>query len=230
MENFQEHYQKDQTQLFQPKNSRNCQQELQPIKLMNWVKKCKLLAIKAIQYNSWPFIELDDFWKALYLSFNAILNCQIDTNLLEEIPSKPTIRQKLFSEEKFISSVAKYNNLSTPGLDKLSWRHLKRIIKEAVYLRKFINIADICINLGHWSLNFKVPTYTVIPKSTKELYDFSKAFKPIVCQDCQRWTSFISIFSLYLIFLLFYFLFSIFRTTWVRVDQSRCHISHKLMA
>ena len=28
----------------------------------------------------------------------------------------------------------------------------------------------------------------------------------------------------------FYFYFSIFRTAWVRVDWSRCHISHKLMA
>jgi len=32
------------------------------------------------------------------------------------------------------------------------------------------------------------------------------------------------------IFHFFYFLFSIFRTTWVRGYQSRCHISHKLMA
>ena len=39
------------------------------------------------------------------------------------------------------------------------------------------------------------------------------------------------LFSLfYLIFLFFYFLFSIFRTTQVRGYQSRCHISHKLMA
>jgi len=31
-------------------------------------------------------------------------------------------------------------------------------------------------------------------------------------------------------FFFFYFLFSIFRTTWVKVYQSRCHISHNLMA
>jgi len=29
-------------------------------KLMNWVKKCKLLAIEAIQYNSQPYIKLDN--------------------------------------------------------------------------------------------------------------------------------------------------------------------------
>jgi len=29
-------------------------------KLMNWVKKCKLLSIEAIQYNSHPCLELRD--------------------------------------------------------------------------------------------------------------------------------------------------------------------------
>ena len=37
-------------------------------------------------------------------------------------------------------------------------------------------------------------------------------------------------FSLYFIFLFIFLFFSIFRTTWVRVYQSHCHISHKLMA
>ena len=51
-----------------------------------------------------------------------------------------------------------------------------------------------------------------------------------ICQDCWRWTSFL--FSSFILFILFYFififiLFSIFRTTWVRVYQSSCHISHK---
>ena len=42
---------------------------------------------------------------------------------------------------------------------------------------------------------------------------------------------FIFYFSLFTLFFFFFFLFfSIFRTTWVRVYQSRCHISHKLMA
>ena len=34
-------------------------------------------------------------------------------------------------------------------------------------------------------------------------------------------------FSFILFLFLFYFLFSIFRTTWIRVYQSCCHISHK---
>jgi len=40
---------------------------------------------------------------------------------------------------------------------------------------------------------------------------------------------FIFSFHFYFTFLFFFFSFSIFRTTRVRVYQSRCHISHKLM-
>ena len=36
------------------------------------------------------------------------------------------------------------------------------------------------------------------------------------------------LFHFILLFFFFFFLSSIFRTTWVRVDQSRCHISHKV--
>jgi len=34
--------------------------------LMNWVKKYKLLAIEAIQYNRQPYIDIEDLWYALY--------------------------------------------------------------------------------------------------------------------------------------------------------------------
>jgi len=101
-------------------------------------------------------------------------------SLLEEIPSKPNTIWKLFSKEEFISSIKKCNNSLTPKPDKLLWRHLKRIVKEAVCLRKFINIADTYIDLGHWPLYFKVSTSIIISKPNKELYNSPKTFKLIV--------------------------------------------------
>ena len=58
---------------------------------MNWVKKHKLPAIKALQYNSQLCIEINDLWQALYQTFNLAQNCQINPNLLDEILSKPTM-------------------------------------------------------------------------------------------------------------------------------------------
>ena len=100
-------------------------------------------------------------------------NHQINIDLLEEIPSKLIIRWKPFSEEEFTSFIVKYNNSLTSGPNKLSWRHLKIIVKDVTCLRNLINIADTCIKLGHWLSHFKTLSSIIIPKP-------NKAFKLIV--------------------------------------------------
>ena len=83
-------------------------------------------------------------------------------------------------KEEFFSAIEKCNNSSTPRLDKLFWRYLKKIIRDIVYLNKLIDIANECINLGYWPLHFKISTTIIIPKPNKEFYNFSKAYQPIV--------------------------------------------------
>ena len=56
---------------------------------MNWVQKQKLLATEAIQYNGRLCIKLDDLWQALHQSFNSAHNHQVNTDILDEILSKP---------------------------------------------------------------------------------------------------------------------------------------------
>jgi len=122
---------------------------------MNWIKKCKIPTIEVIQYNGKPYIELDDLWQTLHLFFNSAQNCQIDSQLLEEIPGKKIMIWDSFSKEEFIGVIKKYNNSSTPGPDKLSWRHLKRIVKDIIYLNRIIDITNAYIDIGHWLLHFK---------------------------------------------------------------------------
>jgi len=62
----------------------------------------------------------------------------------------------------------------------LSWYHLKAILKQNDCLSNIINIADACINLGHWPNHFKKSSTVVIPKPNKQLYDHPKFFHPIV--------------------------------------------------
>ena len=76
--------------------------------------------------------------------------------------------------------ILKCSNSSALGPDKISWRHWKIIIKNNECLSKIINIANACINLGHWPKYFKFSTTVVIPKLNKMLYDNPKAFRPIV--------------------------------------------------
>ena len=91
---------------------------------MNWVKKYKLLAIKAIQFNGRPCIEIDNLWQTLHLSFNLAHDYQTDPQLLKEIPCKEITKWNSFLKKEFVSMIEKCNNLSTPRLDKLSWCYM----------------------------------------------------------------------------------------------------------
>jgi len=85
-----------------------------------------------------------------------------------------------FSKEEFKQAIIKCNDSSAPGLDKLSWRHLKIIIKQDECLANIINIANVCINLGHWPDYFRCSSTIIIPKPNKLSYDQAKMFCPIV--------------------------------------------------
>ena len=86
----------------------------------------------------------------------------------------------LFSKKEFKSLIIKCNNPLTLGPDKLSWRHLKIIVNDSICLKSFINIANVCINLGHWPLHFKTSNSIIIPKPNKASYNSSKIFRSII--------------------------------------------------
>ena len=94
-----------------------------PWELMNWVKKRKLPATKAIKYNSSPCISSDSLWNALHSSFNTALHRQVDFNILNEVERKPCQVWNQFSRYEFKSAIHKCIDSSAPGPDKMLWRH-----------------------------------------------------------------------------------------------------------
>ena len=151
-----------------------------PWELMNWVKKRKLPATEAIKYNRLPCLSPDILWNALHSSFNTALHRQVDFNILNKVEHKPCQIWNSFSRYEFRSTIHKCVNTSTPGPDRMSWRHWKFIIKNDDCLSKIINIANACINLGYWPKYFKISTTVIISKLNKTSYDNPKAFHPIV--------------------------------------------------
>ena len=147
---------------------------------MNWVSKCKPPAIKAIKYEGQPCITPESLWRALHTTFNTALHCQIDVEVLNEIESKPTSNWVPFSKEEFRQALVKCNNSSALGPDKLTWCHLKAILKQDACLAYIINIVDACINLGHWPNHFKQSSTVIISKPNKPAYDNPKHFQLIV--------------------------------------------------
>ena len=142
-----------------------------PWKLMNWISRCKLPAIKAIKYNGCPCLSPESLWEALHNIFNTTLSHQVDSNILSEIERKSTSCWSSFFKEEFKQAISKCNDSSLPGPDKLTWHHLKSIIKQDNCLVNIINITDSCINLGHWPNYFKCLSTVIIPKPNKTTYN-----------------------------------------------------------
>ena len=126
---------------------------------MNWINKHKLPATEAIKYKGQPCLTPESLWGALHATFNTALHRQVDTEVLNELRPKPTINWVPFSKEEFRQALIKCNNSSALGSDKLTWQHLKVILKQDVCLSYIINIADACINLGHWGQPLQATIY-----------------------------------------------------------------------
>ena len=147
---------------------------------MNWVNKCKLPTIEAIKYNNNLCLSLNSLWTTLHSSFNTALHRQVDINILDEIGNKQVTTWAPFSKEEFKIVINSCNNSSTPGLDKLSWNHLKSVLKHNDWLSNIITIANAYINLEYSPNHFKKSLTVIISKPNKSLYDSPKSFKLIV--------------------------------------------------
>ena len=153
---------------------------------MNWVKKCKFPVVKAIQFNRWPYIELDDLWNTLHSFFNSMLSHEVNLHLLDEILDRDPITWTSFTREELVNATDKCNNLSASSPDKLTWSHIKKIIKSKEYVTRFIDITNACFELGHWLHYFKISITIIIPRLNKALYNTTKSFCPIILLNMIR--------------------------------------------
>ena len=144
---------------------------------MNWVKKCKLPTIKAIQYEGHLCIELENLQITLYNSFNSAQIREVDIHILDNISDKPTRVWDSFSKQELIDAIKKCNNNSSAlGPNKLTWSHIKFIIRNEDCIFKLVDIANTCIDLGYWLSHFKTSTMVVIPKPNKTMFNSPKSY------------------------------------------------------
>ena len=85
-----------------------------------------------------------------------------------------------FSKQELINVIEKCNNSFALDLDKLTWNYIMFIIRNKDCIFKLIDIANACIDLGHWPSHFKTSMMIVIPKPNKSIYDSPKLYWPIV--------------------------------------------------
>ena len=72
------------------------------------------------------------------------------------------------------------SNVSAPGPDHITLRHLKLILASNTCAVGILFLANACLSLQHWPRHFKESVSVIIPKLGKLAYNTPKAFKPIV--------------------------------------------------
>ena len=60
------------------------------------------------------------------------------------------------------------------------------IVKDDIYLKNLVNIANMYINLGYWPLYFKMLMSIIISRPNKASYDSPKIFQPIILLNIFR--------------------------------------------
>jgi hypothetical protein len=154
---------------------------LRPWDLMDWVGPCKTPPVESISYQGAPCTTPDLLWNALHSTFNSAQDRPIDLTVLGDKWESPTIQAWIpYSAAEMSDALLGTSNRSAPGPDHITWRHLKRILRDGYSEQLFLWLANACLTTGVWPDEFKVSITVVIPKPGKPLYNTPKSFRPIV--------------------------------------------------
>ena len=118
-----------------------------PWDLMNWIKKKTLPAIESISFEGQPYNSLQSLWNTLHSLYNAAENQPINPRFLNKAPQCEVFEWPSLSKQEFKDAIAKCSFFSTPGLDHVSWKHLRPIINDKECLNKIVCITNTCITL-----------------------------------------------------------------------------------
>jgi hypothetical protein len=99
---------------------------------------------------------------------------------LEEFPAFPEREWLDFTPNEVCVALAACAKSSAPGLDHITWSHLKLILADIDTCDKVVNLTNACFKHGHWPTFFKESSLVIIPKPGKPSYAAPKAFRPIM--------------------------------------------------
>jgi len=152
-----------------------------PWDLMSWTHTQKPDSSEAIIFKSKSCLTIEDYWNAFQETLNSAHKWDTYlTHLIQAIHPKFKWAWALFSVCELYETLTSCLGQLAPGLDYITWTHIKCFCIDELILKLFVWIINLCFAMGFWPDSFKTSKTVVIPKLGKVTYNIPKVFHPIV--------------------------------------------------
>jgi ribonuclease HI len=112
-------------------------------------------------------------------SSTAGMSQTIDWDFINNIPDCPARDFPPISTHELWTVLGKTSNTSAPGLDHLTWRHLKILLTTPRCNTALVYLFNNIVTSGMWLQELKEAVSVIIPKPKKDDYSVPKAYRPI---------------------------------------------------
>ena len=114
------------------------------------------------------------------VDFDAKMISEVDLSVLDSLPTLQERDWPPLSALKLTDALCSCSSRSSPGLDHITWVHLKAVLENKKSVQLLVTLADACICVGHWPKHFKDSISVIIRKPGKPTYSTPQLFRPIV--------------------------------------------------
>lgn len=131
-----------------------------------------------------PMTNKTEFWQELDALFQNADTRPVDPSYKHSLPTHAPREWHRFLPEELTHAIEKLTPHSAPGIDHITWRHIKKLLNDPANTRKLADLFSACVFLGVWPNEFKISQTVTIPKPKKTDYSTIKSYRPITLLSC----------------------------------------------
>ena len=154
---------------------------LRPWEGVQWTKPHPPPAYSTIKKDGKLVDSIDELFNVMHSQFSSTGQAPntINWDFINNIPNHPTHDFLPISVHELWSALGKTSNTSAPGLDHLTWCHLKILLSMPACDKALVKLFNAIMTSGAWPQEFKEAVSIIIPKPKKDDYSVPKAYWPI---------------------------------------------------
>ncbi|KAF8702623.1 hypothetical protein AX14_014398 [Amanita brunnescens Koide BX004] len=147
---------------------------------VRWTKPRPPPKFSTILHNGEPISDVETLFDTMHSHFSTSPAAEhISWEAIDCIPQREVRTFPVISQKEIWDALRPTTNLSAPGPDHVTWRHLKHALSIPETNIALAHLFNAVCSTGTWPSYFKESTSVIIPKPNKLDYTILKAYHPI---------------------------------------------------